>query len=324
MTVGFATLASVSPPELVPPRTTRTQLALAALPYVPRLAVRWLADRTPVAHRRVDGSLMFADVSGFTRLSERLARNGRVGAEEVVGLVSEVLTALIAEIEARGGDVLVFAGDALVVLFDGDEAERRAASTAASIRRWFEGRGSIPTSVGRVTLRVSIGVTSGPVDLVLAGGTARGIFVAGRTTTAMVRLERAADAGEILVDDRVAAALDPAWLGDVRSGGRLLRRSAALSWLAGPDRPTGSGPGTSRSGGGTRLRSTSTSHHSSLRLSARSLPAAVRWRASTGSRRSRSSWPGISTTGSNESRQLCPPISMRSTGLRQRAPIATG
>ncbi|HEV8404112.1 MAG TPA: AAA family ATPase [Candidatus Limnocylindrales bacterium] len=235
-------------PEAVHPRTIPARAEIVAWPYVPRLAVRWLADPAPTAHRRVDGSVMFADVSGFTRLSERLARNGRVGAEEVVGLVSEVLTALIAEIEARGGDVLVFAGDALVVLFDGEEAERRAASTAVAIRRWFETRGSIPTSVGRVTLRVSIGVAGGPVDLVLAGDSARGIFVTGPTVSAMVRLERAADAGEILVDDRVAAHLDAAWLGAARDGGRLVMRSVAVS-RAGLDRgAVGSGPGASLSG----------------------------------------------------------------------------
>ena len=210
------------------PRTTPSRVEIIAWPYVPRLAVQWLAEPMPAAHRRVDGSLLFADVSGFTRLSERLARRGRVGAEEVVGLVSDVLKALITEIESRGGDVLVFAGDALVVLFDGDEAAGRAASTAVAIRRWFEARGSIATSVGRVTLRVSVGVASGPVDLVMAGDTARGIFVAGPTTSAMVRLERAARAGEVLVDERVAAVLDPAWLGDERGGGRLVRRSALL------------------------------------------------------------------------------------------------
>lgn len=225
--IRFATLASVSVPHPVPPRTKGSDSV--AWPYVPHLAIGWLAEPTPAAHRRVDGSLLFADVSGFTRLSERLAVHGRVGAEEVVGLVSDVLTALIAEIEAHGGDVLVFAGDALVVLFDGEDSARRAGSTASAIRRWFETRGSIPTSVGRVTLRISIGVASGPVDLLLAGDTARAIFVAGSTVSAMIRLERAAAAGEILVDERVAVALGPASLGPARAEGWLVRRSASVS-----------------------------------------------------------------------------------------------
>ena len=195
--------------------------ALAA--HVSRLGLHWLAEGGP-SLRSVEGSLLFADISGFTHLSERLEARGRAGAEEMVMLIGEVLTALVAEIEDRGGDVLLFVGDALVALFDGGDAATRAARAAAAIQHWFASHGRVSTSVGRVTLRVSVGVASGPIDLVLAGGDDRGIFVAGATTSEMVRLERAATAGEILVNVRTAAALDTAWVGDARDGGYLLRR----------------------------------------------------------------------------------------------------
>ncbi len=192
---------------------------------VPRFALRWLATPRREPATRVDGSLLFADISGFTRLSERLAARGRVGAEEVVALVGDVLTALIAEIDKRDGDVLVFAGDALVVLFEGGEAAQRAARTALAIRRWFETRGSVATSVGPVLLRVSVGVASGPIHLVVVGGDdEQGLFIAGSTATTMVRLEQAAAAGEVLVDPATASTLDPAWLGEPRGDGLALRR----------------------------------------------------------------------------------------------------
>ena len=167
-------------------------------PYVPRLAVRWLAERPTARHRRVDGSLLFPDVSGFTRLSERLAVARPRRAEEVVGLVERRAHGADRRDRARGGDVFVFAGDALVVLFDGDDPARRAVSTAIAIRRWFETRGSIPTSVGRVTLRVSIGVASGPVDLCLPATPLPGPLRRRADDDPMVRLERAAEAGEVL------------------------------------------------------------------------------------------------------------------------------
>ena len=191
----------------------------------PAFARRWLADGGGPGHRRVDGSLLCADVSGFTRLSERLARQGRVGAEEVVRLIGSVMTALVAEIEQRDGDVLVFAGDALVVLFEGEDAPSRAARTAAAIRRWFTVRDAVATSVGRVALRVSIGVASGPIDLVLAGDDELGLFVAGRTASEVVRLERAAAPGEVLLCDATSAAVSPAWLGEHRESARLLART---------------------------------------------------------------------------------------------------
>ncbi len=193
-------------------------------PYVPRVAVEWLAADPSAMHRRVDGTLLFADIAGFTRLTERLASRGRAGAEEVAGLIGDVLTALVGELEARGGDVLIFAGDALVVLFDGQGSASRAVQAAAAVRLWFAGRGSIATSAGPVNLRVSIGLASGPVDVVLAGAGTRGLFVAGPTTTETVRLERAAEAGQILLDQRTADSIDQAWLGAVHPAGRLLRQ----------------------------------------------------------------------------------------------------
>ncbi|HEY7827109.1 MAG TPA: AAA family ATPase, partial [Candidatus Limnocylindrales bacterium] len=192
-------------------------------PYVPRIAAEWLGADPLANHRRVEGTLLFADIAGFTRLSERLASRGRAGAEEVAGLIGAVLTVLVGELESRDGDVLIFAGDALVVLFDGQGCASRAVQAAAAVRQWFANRGSIVTSAGPVNLRVSIGLASGPVDLILAGAGTRGLFVAGPTTTEMVRLERAAEAGQILLDQRTAGSIDQGWLGTVHPAGRLLR-----------------------------------------------------------------------------------------------------
>ena len=195
-------------------------------PYAPRIALRWLAEDPAELHRRVDGSLVYLDISGFTRLSERLATHGRAGAEEVVGLIGTVMTALVTELERWGGDVCVFAGDALIVLFDGDGSAARATRAAAEVRHWIGANGTVRTSVGRVTLRVSIGVASGPVDLVLAddSGGDRTLFLVGPTTTSVVLMEREAVAGEVMVDAATAAAVDPGILREGRGGGFLVRR----------------------------------------------------------------------------------------------------
>ena len=52
-------------------------------PYLPRLLLQWLAEAPDTPYRTVEGSIAFVDISGFTRLSERLAKRGRVGAEEL-------------------------------------------------------------------------------------------------------------------------------------------------------------------------------------------------------------------------------------------------
>ena len=63
------------------------------LPYVPRLVSAWRPSGADGRHMRVDGSLAFVDISGFTALTERLARKGKVGAEEMSDILSATFAA---------------------------------------------------------------------------------------------------------------------------------------------------------------------------------------------------------------------------------------
>ena len=73
--------------------------------------VRWLRDAPQVRHRREAGTLMSADLSGFTALSERLAEQGRVGAERLTAMINSCFTALIDVAGRESGDVLKFGGE---------------------------------------------------------------------------------------------------------------------------------------------------------------------------------------------------------------------
>lgn len=61
--------------------------------------------------RRVEAGIVFCDIRGFTPLSEKL------GAEEVVAVVNEVFAAVGAAAEPRGGEILKFIGDAMLIVF---------------------------------------------------------------------------------------------------------------------------------------------------------------------------------------------------------------
>ena len=47
--------------------------------YVPRVLLKRLVAARDTLVETLDGTMVFVDVSGFTRLSERLARGGRAG-----------------------------------------------------------------------------------------------------------------------------------------------------------------------------------------------------------------------------------------------------
>ena len=58
--------------------------------HVPPVTLVWDDEVPGALSRVVDGTLVFADVSGFTALTERLSRRGRIGAEEIVETLNRV------------------------------------------------------------------------------------------------------------------------------------------------------------------------------------------------------------------------------------------
>jgi len=72
---------------------------------------------TEVVGELLEGTLLFADISGFTTLSEQLAPHGKEGAEELTFVLNAFFDRMIDIIAAHNGDVLQFGGDALVIVF---------------------------------------------------------------------------------------------------------------------------------------------------------------------------------------------------------------
>ena len=70
--------------------------------------------------RDVKGTVLFLDVSGFTALGERLKKKlgDSEGAAEFAHRVDIILSTMVEHVYDCGGDVLMFAGDALICLFD--------------------------------------------------------------------------------------------------------------------------------------------------------------------------------------------------------------
>jgi class 3 adenylate cyclase len=61
----------------------------------------------------VEAAVLFADVAGFTPISERLALIGPLGTEELTRILNQTFATLIAQVVAHGGSVARFSGDAL-------------------------------------------------------------------------------------------------------------------------------------------------------------------------------------------------------------------
>jgi adenylate cyclase 10 len=60
---------------------------------------------------------MFADVSGFTNLTETLSKIGHEGAELTAFAINRYMELLVSAISRSGGDIFKFAGDAIIVVW---------------------------------------------------------------------------------------------------------------------------------------------------------------------------------------------------------------
>src|SRR6476646_1779693 len=130
--------------------------ALAA--YIPRIAAEWERDSPGVRWRELDATCCFVDISGFTALSERLARRGRVGAEELTDVLNGVFGEMLQLAYDRDGMLIKFGGDALLLLFVGPDHATRAALAVFEMQAALRQANRTPTSAGRLHLRMSVGV----------------------------------------------------------------------------------------------------------------------------------------------------------------------
>jgi class 3 adenylate cyclase len=163
-----------------------------------------------------------------------LASRGKAGAEELSELICDCFDGMIEDAVGRGGDVIKFGGDALLVWFEGEAHAPRAASSAIAMRRTI--RRQRRTSDGRrVPLSISIGLNSGTHHFVQISNGVPDLIITGPGATATVRAESDAAPGMILMTASTAALLPASWLGDRHESGVVLRRRD-------PDPPSGLAP----------------------------------------------------------------------------------
>ena len=221
---------------------TATRQRDALRPYVPSVVTDWVQETPEATYRAVDGTLAMVDISGFTKLTERLARAGKVGAEEMSDLLTGVFTDLLTAAYDYGGRLLKWGGDAVLLLFEDDGHPVRACRASYEMRRALRRFGEVRASAGVVArLRLSIGLHTGTATFFLVGTRHRELVVTGPAATTTVATEAAAAAGEVALSPATASAVGPRVAGDAKGPALLLRAAPRVRMQ--PNRRPGPGPG---------------------------------------------------------------------------------
>ena len=180
--------------------------------YVPRILLESLArhpDRQSPWCERVEGTLLMGDVSGFTAMSESLAKAGKEGAESLTDIINSFFGDMLGIASEYGGDTMTFGGDAVLLLFRGEGHARRACAAALTMLGATARLRAYKVGTRRVRLGMSMGAHSGEFFVGSAGLEESRLqcilFGPGAARTCLA--EAAASSGELLVTQGSVEAL---------------------------------------------------------------------------------------------------------------------
>jgi len=188
---------------------------------------------------RVHGAALFADISGFTPLTEALVQElgPRRGADELTLQLNRVYDALIAQVHCYGGSVISFSGDAITCWLDGDDG-RRAAACALALQQTLAPFPAIRIPSGRpVALAMKAAVTTGPARRFVVGDPQIQIIdvLAGATLDSLAQAEHQAEKGEVVLAPGAVASLgDEVRIAAWRDGEQAAGRFGVLEGLVSP------------------------------------------------------------------------------------------
>ncbi len=173
--------------------------------YVPKMLLQRIAVNSEILQTPLQeplkAAVLFTDISGFTALTERLAQRGPDGAEELTKHLNAYFGQLIELISDRGGDIIQFAGDAMLAIWPATDdslatATYRAAECSLAILEKLS-----HYVAGDVSLTLHIGVATGDLMSLHVGGVNEywQYLVAGQPLEQMALAEVQAKSGEACI-----------------------------------------------------------------------------------------------------------------------------
>jgi class 3 adenylate cyclase/tetratricopeptide (TPR) repeat protein len=199
--------------------------------YIPQDR-RWALLHGEELPNRAAGTALLADVSGFTPLAERLIGDfgPRRGAEELTALLNQVFAALIVQVEAFGGSVIGFAGDAITCWFAEAQSHHRLTDSPTHQRALACALTLQQAMLPFAALTIKVAIVSGPVRRFVVGDPDIQLLdlLAGRSIDKLGRLAALALPGEVVTDESTLALFGALVLATERRGDPKIARTALV------------------------------------------------------------------------------------------------
>ena len=188
-------------------------------------------------HGLLEGSLractMFVDLSGFTRMTEKLMHKGAEGAEEMSTVLNQIFQPTVTLVYEQGGFIPYFAGDSFTAIFPAPAAKNEGEGSESS---FGGGRVEAVLLTAQATLRrflheqeaesllaehqigIKIGLSEGEVDWGIVGNRRKGYYFRGAPIDSCSQAQALAGSLEVVCDDRFLSSLPPGIVKDIPLG----------------------------------------------------------------------------------------------------------
>lgn len=152
------------------------------------------------------GAVMFADISGFTAITEALSVHGKEGAEILSNIINEVFSPCIEFIYQRGGFITDFIGDSWTAVF---EKIDDAVPSSYQVLKEIEKQHIKKTKFGKYEISIKIGLSYGEIEWGIVGDqNYKTYYFKGHAVDGSSESEKRSGKMEIIMDESLVKYLD--------------------------------------------------------------------------------------------------------------------
>lgn len=161
-----------------------------------------------IRHGSFDAYTMFVDLSGFTRLTETLLRQGKAGAERLSKILNAIFGPMVGKVYANGGFIPYFAGDAFTGIFTKEKSSVDAQQLLLLAIALHAELKAAAAQFEEFQINIKTGLSVGPVEWGIVGQERKSFYFRGAAINGCAYSQQQAGQDEIILDTRLFALLE--------------------------------------------------------------------------------------------------------------------
>lgn len=156
---------------------------------------------------QLQGYALFVDLSGFTKLTETLLKEGKVGAERLSNILNAIFSPMVDLVYQEGGFIPHFAGDAYFGIFPEKVTTLSAEDIVSIAFQHFHLLKEASPQFLEFDIKMKVGISHGVVEWGIVGNKSKSFYFKGQAIEGCADSQSFAASQEIIIDKHFRARL---------------------------------------------------------------------------------------------------------------------